>query len=165
MQRSIDLMSRNSDVMIVEGVGGAMVPKLALGIPGSTSTAIILAGVFLFPGIFWLWMAVFGGGALIASGFYVRHFWRSGYADVLGYLPTFTMWDDHEFWNDYPERQAQLMRTWKNGKEYGEVAGNLYRVLGDRNDLHALYWLVVGGLSLRAATNVLRPRGGTRWHH
>jgi hypothetical protein len=34
--------------------------------------------------------------------------------------------------------------------------------LGDRNDLHALYWLVVGGLSLRAATNVLRPRGGTR---
>jgi hypothetical protein len=34
--------------------------------------------------------------------------------------------------------------------------------LGDRNDLTALYWLVVGGLSLRAGTNVLRPRGGAR---
>jgi hypothetical protein len=34
--------------------------------------------------------------------------------------------------------------------------------LGDRNDLTALYWLVVGALSLRAATNVLRPRGGSR---
>lgn len=34
--------------------------------------------------------------------------------------------------------------------------------LGDRNDLTAVYWLVVGGLSLRAATNVLRPRGGVR---
>jgi hypothetical protein len=34
--------------------------------------------------------------------------------------------------------------------------------LGNRNDLTAIYWLVVGGLSLRAATNVLRPRGGTR---
>jgi hypothetical protein len=34
--------------------------------------------------------------------------------------------------------------------------------LGDRNDLTAVYWLVVGALALRAATNVLRPRGGTR---
>jgi len=30
--------------------------------------------------------------------------------------------------------------------------------LGDRNDLNAVYWLIVGALSLRAATNVLRPR-------
>ncbi len=43
---------------------------------GIAVTALILAGVFLFPGIFWVWMAVFGGGTLIASGFYVRHFWR-----------------------------------------------------------------------------------------
>jgi len=34
--------------------------------------------------------------------------------------------------------------------------------LGARNDLTALYWLVVGALALRAATNVLRPRGGAR---
>jgi hypothetical protein len=34
--------------------------------------------------------------------------------------------------------------------------------LGERSELTAVYWLVVGGLSLRAATNVLRPRGGAR---
>jgi hypothetical protein len=32
--------------------------------------------------------------------------------------------------------------------------------LGDREDLRALYLLVVGGLSLRASTELLRPRGG-----
>lgn len=30
--------------------------------------------------------------------------------------------------------------------------------LGDRQDLNAVYWLIVGALSLRAGTNVLRPR-------
>ncbi|MBX3125093.1 MAG: hypothetical protein KF718_00140 [Polyangiaceae bacterium] len=34
--------------------------------------------------------------------------------------------------------------------------------LAERNDLAALYWLVVGGLTLRAATEVLRPRAGSR---
>jgi hypothetical protein len=31
--------------------------------------------------------------------------------------------------------------------------------LGQRRDLHALYWLIVGALVLRAATELLRPRG------
>jgi hypothetical protein len=43
---------------------------------GITVTALILAGVYFFPAIFWLWMAVFGGGSLVLTGFYVRHFWR-----------------------------------------------------------------------------------------
>lgn len=43
---------------------------------GIIVTALLLAGIFFFPGMFWLWMAVFGGGSLIATGFYVRHFWR-----------------------------------------------------------------------------------------
>lgn len=34
--------------------------------------------------------------------------------------------------------------------------------LGDRKDLNALYWLVVGGLVLRAATDMLRPKPGSR---
>lgn len=34
--------------------------------------------------------------------------------------------------------------------------------LGERRDLTALYWLVVGGLALRASTALLRPRAGTR---
>ncbi len=46
-----------------------------------------------------------------AADIYLKHFWRSGYADVLSYLPTFTMWDDHEFWNNYPERQIWLPRS------------------------------------------------------
>jgi hypothetical protein len=41
---------------------------------------------------------------------YVQHYWKSGYANVLGFLPTFTIWDDHEFWNNYPERQGWLPR-------------------------------------------------------
>jgi hypothetical protein len=30
--------------------------------------------------------------------------------------------------------------------------------LGDRRDLAALYWLVVGGLALKGATDMLRPK-------
>jgi hypothetical protein len=35
------------------------------------------------------------------------------------------------------------------------------RSLGDREDFKAIYLLIVGGLSLRASTELLRPRGGT----
>ena len=35
------------------------------------------------------------------------------------------------------------------------------RSLGDREDFKAVYLLVVGGLSLRASTELLRPRGGS----
>jgi len=34
--------------------------------------------------------------------------------------------------------------------------------LGDRRDLQAIYWLVVGGISLKAATDMLRPRASGR---
>ena len=44
---------------------------------GLLVTVLVPAGVVLFPGIFWIWMAVCGGGTLIATGFYVRHGWRS----------------------------------------------------------------------------------------
>jgi hypothetical protein len=43
---------------------------------GVIVTLLILTGFFFFPGFFWLWMAVFGGGTLVLTGFYVRHFWR-----------------------------------------------------------------------------------------
>ena len=43
---------------------------------GMIVSALVVVGLFVFPGIFWLWMAVCGGGTLIGSGFYVRHFWR-----------------------------------------------------------------------------------------
>ncbi|MGB7217020.1 MAG: hypothetical protein WBE98_18540 [Gammaproteobacteria bacterium] len=34
--------------------------------------------------------------------------------------------------------------------------------LGDRKDLGALYWLVVGALTLKSATELLRPRSSSR---
>jgi hypothetical protein len=34
--------------------------------------------------------------------------------------------------------------------------------LGDRRDLDSLYWLVVGALTLRSATDMLRPKGSSR---
>ncbi len=34
------------------------------------------------------------------------------------------------------------------------------RALADRKDFEAVYLLVVGGLALRASTEMLRPRGG-----
>lgn len=53
---------------------------------------------------------------------YLQHFWRSGYADVLSYLPTFTAWDDHEFWNNYPERQGWLTRINAARGDYGTAS-------------------------------------------
>ena len=34
--------------------------------------------------------------------------------------------------------------------------------LGERRDLAALYWLAIGGLVLRAAVELLRPRSSAR---
>jgi hypothetical protein len=34
--------------------------------------------------------------------------------------------------------------------------------LGDRRDLQAIYWLIVGSVSLKAATDMLRPRSSPR---
>lgn len=43
---------------------------------GLIVTGFILIGYFLLPGIFWWWMAGFGGGTLFLTGFYVRLCWR-----------------------------------------------------------------------------------------
>ena len=43
----------------------------------------------------------------------------------------------------------------------GAFALGVY-ALGDRRDLSALYWLAVGGLVLRSATDMLRPKSGAR---
>lgn len=46
---------------------------------------------------------------------YLRYYWHGGYADLLSYLPTFCLWDDHEFWNNYPEWQIHLARSMDAG--------------------------------------------------
>ncbi|MBU2610201.1 MAG: hypothetical protein KJ606_04560 [Chloroflexi bacterium] len=60
-----------------------MVGWLALGLllsfyslwPGLVITALALIGYFLLPGIFYLWMAILGGGGMIAMGIYIRYRW------------------------------------------------------------------------------------------
>jgi hypothetical protein len=43
--------------------------------PGLAITALALIGYFLFPDIFYLWMAILGGGGMIALGLYIRSRW------------------------------------------------------------------------------------------
>ena len=43
---------------------------------GIIVTVLLITALFLPASIFWIWMAACGGGTLILSGFYVRHFWR-----------------------------------------------------------------------------------------
>ena len=43
---------------------------------GIAVTVLILVGLFCFPTYFWWWIAVFGGGTLIGTGFYVRYSWH-----------------------------------------------------------------------------------------
>ncbi len=43
--------------------------------PALIITALSLVGYFLLPGIFNLWMAVLGGGGMIALGLYIRSRW------------------------------------------------------------------------------------------
>ncbi len=43
---------------------------------GLILAVLLLVGFFFFLPIFWIWVAVFGGGSLILGGFYVRYFWR-----------------------------------------------------------------------------------------
>jgi len=42
---------------------------------GLAITALALIGYFALPGIFFLWMAVLGGGGMIALGLYIRKAW------------------------------------------------------------------------------------------
>ncbi|MGH7977133.1 MAG: hypothetical protein ACREDS_04770 [Limisphaerales bacterium] len=43
---------------------------------GLIVTALTVAGFYLLPAWFALWMAVTGGGSLILSGLFIRKFWR-----------------------------------------------------------------------------------------
>ncbi|HEY3755057.1 MAG TPA: hypothetical protein VGL42_02800 [Opitutaceae bacterium] len=43
---------------------------------GSLVSVLIVVGYVFFIAWFWWWMALFAGGTLIASGFYIRHSWK-----------------------------------------------------------------------------------------
>lgn len=59
---------------------------------------------------------------------YDQYWGDPGYRNVLTSSPNFFLADDHEFWNDFPERQIQLRRTWtaEGRRQYGEAADRLY---------------------------------------
>jgi hypothetical protein len=42
---------------------------------GAAVTLLTVAGYFLLPDWFFLWMAITGGGSLIVAGLYIRRFW------------------------------------------------------------------------------------------
>jgi hypothetical protein len=52
------------------------------------------------------------------------------YRELLAALPTYMVGDDHEFWNNYPERQPQLPFTWTAGvrSRAAEATQALYHV-------------------------------------
>ncbi len=43
---------------------------------GALLAVLLMVGFVFFLPIFWIWVAIFGGGSLILGGFYVRYFWR-----------------------------------------------------------------------------------------
>jgi hypothetical protein len=43
--------------------------------PGLIIIALVLNGYFLLPGIFYLWIAILGGGGMIILGLYIRYRW------------------------------------------------------------------------------------------
>lgn len=43
--------------------------------PGLIVIALVLMGYFLLPGIFYLWIAILGGGGMIVLGLYIRSRW------------------------------------------------------------------------------------------
>jgi hypothetical protein len=60
-----------------------MVGWLAMGLllsyasvwPGLIIIALVLIGYFLLPDIFYLWIAILGGGGMLALGLYIRYRW------------------------------------------------------------------------------------------
>ena len=43
---------------------------------------------------------------------YLEYWGNEAYRDALGHCPNFLTCDDHEFWNNFPEKQIQLPFTW-----------------------------------------------------
>jgi len=59
---------------------------------------------------------------------YQQYWGDEYYREALQICPNFVTCDDHEYWNDYPEKQVHLPQTWdpKNRQKYGRGAEELY---------------------------------------
>jgi hypothetical protein len=59
---------------------------------------------------------------------YEQYWGDQMYRELLQCTPNYFMGDDHEFWNDYPEKQLQLPQTWTAAKrnDFGTAARQTY---------------------------------------
>ena len=58
---------------------------------------------------------------------YEEYWGDAAYRELLLTSPNFFLCDDHEFWNDYPEKQLHLTRTWPPARDaYARAAQLLY---------------------------------------
>ena len=48
---------------------------------------------------------------------YIERFHGGSFGATLEYLPTLTTWDDHEFWNNYPQSQVWLSQSHEHLRE------------------------------------------------
>lgn len=104
---------------------------------------------------------------------YLAHVDDDDYGAILAARPTVTTWDDHEFWNNYPEVQLHLSRSWGGSFERNRAAADealrvfqMTRnprpvVAGGRSfaiDLPPLSIFVADTRSRRTRTGIARPR-------
>jgi len=58
---------------------------------------------------------------------YTEYWGDSAYREMMQSSPNFFTCDDHEFWNDYPEKQVHLTRSWPESRDkYARAAQALY---------------------------------------
>ncbi|MGH7831233.1 MAG: alkaline phosphatase D family protein [Candidatus Binatia bacterium] len=71
-----------------------------------------------------------------------REYWGDEkYREMMGTSPNFFTCDDHEFWNDYPERQMHLTRSWEKYREpYSQAAQALYDRYQKQNNPEGKPW-------------------------
>jgi hypothetical protein len=82
-------------------------------------------------------------------------YWGDGkFLEALQATPNFFMCDDHEFWNDYPEKQVQLWQTRIDAvaDKFGKAALNLYETFQScMNPSQPWYEFAVGKVSFFVA--------------
>ena len=58
---------------------------------------------------------------------YERYWGDDAYRDLLAACPTLVSCDDHEFWNDFPQKQIQVPLSWDRYQpQAGDTAAELY---------------------------------------
>lgn len=78
-----------------------------------------------------------GDGAAKTTADRYWQYWNDpAYRELLLATPNFFLCDDHEFWNDYPEFQIHLARSWtaSSRKDWGNVANTFYEVFQIANN-------------------------------